>query len=167
MAAGSEFVIARTFNAPRALVWDAWTDPQHLMQWWGPKDCKMLSARVDLRPGGTYRYGMRIGRMELWGRFVFREVAAPERLVFVLSFSDPDGGITRNPWDAAWPLEVLNTLTLAEVDRRTTLTLRGVPINASDEEHETFRAGHASMRGGFGGSFDVLEDLLGRIGGRA
>ena len=165
MTDSSTLIIARTFDAPRALVWQAWTDPDHLMQWWGPKGAEMLSARVDLRPGGMYRYGMRVGGgMEIWGRFVFREVAAPERLVFLMAIADPDGELARSPWDAHWPLEVLTTVTLAEADGHTTLTLTCAPHNATDEEHAAFRAGHASMRGGFGGSFERLAELLARIG---
>jgi uncharacterized protein YndB with AHSA1/START domain len=161
----SELVITRVLDAPRTLVWETWTTPEHLMQWWGPKGSEMLSATVDLRPGGTYHYGMRVGGgQEIWGRFVFREITAPERLVFVMAISDPEGGITRSPWDPTWPLEVLTTVTFAEAAGRTTLTLTAVPVDATDAERKSFRDGHASMRGGFGGSFDRLEALLARIG---
>ena len=54
-----EFVLTRTFDAPRDLVWKAWTEPKRLMEWWGPKGFKMKAAKVDLRPGGTFHYGMR------------------------------------------------------------------------------------------------------------
>jgi uncharacterized protein YndB with AHSA1/START domain len=163
MTESSTLIITRTFDAPRALVWQAWTDPEHLMQWWGPKGSEMLSAKVDLRPGGMYRYGMRLGGdMEIWGRFVFREVAAPERLVFLMSIADPEGNLARSPWDAHWPLEVQTTVTLEETDGRTTLTLTAMPHNATGEEHKAFQEGHASMRGGFGGSFERLADLLAR-----
>src|SRR6266568_2266197 len=85
--------------------------------------------------GGVFHYAMayRPGH-EMYGRFVYREIAAPGRLVFVNSFSDAAGGITRAPFPQLgdrWPLEVLNNMTLTEKDGKTTLTLRGGPINAT------------------------------------
>jgi uncharacterized protein YndB with AHSA1/START domain len=96
----------------------------------------------------------------MWGRFVYREIVAPERIVFINSFSDEDGNITRAPFSSTWPLEVLNTLTLSEHEGKTTLTLRGGPINATEEERKTFEAGFDSMRQGFTGTFDQLADYL-------
>src|SRR5205823_4677268 len=83
-----------------------WVEPDRLARWWGPKGFTMLSSTLDLRPGGIFHYGMRSpdGR-EMWGRWVFREVVAPERLVFVASFSDEAGGVTRHPFAPDWPLE--------------------------------------------------------------
>jgi len=163
-AAAPEFVITRVFDAPRALVWKAWTESERLAQWWGPKGCKIRVAKLDVRPGGIFHYVMQFRTgAEMWGRFIYREIAAPERLVFVNSFSDPDGGITRAPFsqlNQTWPLEVLNTLTLTEQGSKTMLTLRGGPINATEEELETFARMFDSMRQGFGGTFDQLADYL-------
>jgi uncharacterized protein YndB with AHSA1/START domain len=100
---------------------------------------------------------------ETYGRFVYREVAAPGRLVFVNSFSDAQGGITRAPFPQfgeTWPLEVAHTMTLTEKDGKTTVTLRGAPINATEEERKTFAGMRDSMRQAFGGSFDQLGEYL-------
>lgn len=166
--ADQDFVLTRVFAAPRALVWKAWTEGDRLAQWWGPKGFEMTTVKLDLRPGGVFHYGMRGGGSgpmggQMWGRFVFREIVAPDRLAFVTSFSDADGGITRHPMSATWPLEVFNVLTLAERDGRTTLTLRGRPINASEEELVTFAGGKASMRGGFAGTWSQLDAYLASI----
>ncbi|HEV2720221.1 MAG TPA: SRPBCC domain-containing protein, partial [Thermoanaerobaculia bacterium] len=68
------FVISRTFDAPRELVWKAWTETDRLMQWFGPKGFKMFQAKNDLRPGGTFLYALRgPDGMELWGKWVYRE----------------------------------------------------------------------------------------------
>src|SRR3954469_22745411 len=132
---GRQFVITRDFDAPRELVWKAWTEPERMTQWWGPKGFTMRTSKIDLRPGGVYHYGMRSPEgFEMWGKLTYREIVAPERLVFIVSFSDEEGGITRHPMSQTWPLEVLNTLTLTERDGVTTLTLRGEPLNATDEE---------------------------------
>ena len=121
----------------------------------------MLVCKVDLRPGGAFHYCMRSpdGR-EMWGKFVYREIVPPERIVFVNSFADAEGNSVRNPFNANWPLEVLNSLTLSEHDGRTTLTLRGGPLSATDLERKTFEGGRESMQRGFTGTFDQLANYL-------
>jgi uncharacterized protein YndB with AHSA1/START domain len=157
----SDFVITRVFDAPRDLVWKAFTERERLIRWWGPKGFTMQAAKLDLRPGGVFHYSMRSpdGR-DMWGKFVYREIVAPERLVFINSFSDAEGNLTRHPMSPTWPLEVLNTVTLSEHDRKTTLSLRGIPINATEEERKTFEAGHQSMQQGFKGTLDQLAEYL-------
>jgi uncharacterized protein YndB with AHSA1/START domain len=99
----------------------------------------------------------------MWGRFIYRDIAAPARLAFVLSFSDESGGITRAPFDGDWPLETLTVITLTRHDNRTALTLRAWPLGASEAERQAYVAGFKSMDGGFNASFDVLDDYLERI----
>jgi uncharacterized protein YndB with AHSA1/START domain len=156
-----ELVITRVFDAPRELVWQAFTESDRLAQWWGPTGFIMLVTRLDLRPGGVFHYAMRSpdGRVT-WGMFVYREIAAPERLVFVNSFSDKEGNIIRSPFSPSWPLEVLNTLTLSETGGRTTVTLKGGPINSTEDERETFWDAQNSLRQGFAGTFDQLAAYL-------
>jgi len=127
----------------------------------GPKGFTMGVYKLDLRPGGVFHYSMRTpdGR-ELWGRFVYREIVKPERIVFINSFADEKGNVLRNPWNADWPLEVLNTQTFAEHDGKTTLALRGGPINATETERKTFEAGFESMQQGFTGTLDQLAEYL-------
>jgi uncharacterized protein YndB with AHSA1/START domain len=158
---GRELVITRVFDAPRELVWKALTEPDRLAQWWGPAGFEMLVSRLDLRPGGVFHYSMRSpdGRV-MWGKFVYRELAPPERMVFVNSFSDQEGNAIRSPFSPTWPLEVLNAISLAESGERTTVTLRGGPINASQEELDTFRNSQDSVRQGFAGTFDQLAAYL-------
>ena len=159
-----EFTLDRTFDAPRELVWRAWTDAESLAQWWGPKGSTIRVIKFDLRPGGVFHYAMAFQPgHEMYGRFIYREIAAPERLVWVNSFSDAAGGITRAPFPQLkelWPLEVLNVMTLTEAGGKTTLMLRGSPINASAEERAVFAAHTDSMRQGFGGTFDQLAGFL-------
>ncbi len=156
-----EFVIARVFDAPRELVWKAWTESERLAQWWGPKGFTMGVCKLDLRPGGVFHYSMRTpdGR-EMWGKFVYREIVKPERIVFINSFADAKGDVVRNPWNANWPLEVLNTQSVSEHEGKTTLTLRGAPLNATEAERKTFEAGRKSMQQGFAGTLDQLAEYL-------
>ena len=157
----SEFTITRVFNAPRTLVFDAWTEASRLAQWWGPKGGTLKVAKLDLRPGGTFLYSMLTpdGR-EMWGKFVYREIAHPEKIVFTNSFSDKEGGTTRAPFAPDWPLEVLNTVTLVEHNGRTSLTMRGGPFNATAAERARFDAMRPSMDQGFAGTFDQLAEYL-------
>jgi uncharacterized protein YndB with AHSA1/START domain len=161
-----EFFVTRTFDAPRALVWSAWTSADALGKWWGPKGATIRVIRLDFRPGGMFHYTMAFQPgHEMYGRFVYREIAAPQRLVFVNSFSDAAGGLTRAPFPqlaGKWPFEVLNVMTLTESGGKTTLNLRAVPINATQEEHAIFAGNADSMRQGFGGTFDQLAGYLAR-----
>lgn len=100
---------------PRDLVWKVFTQRDHLMKWWGPKGFKMIVGNLDLKPGGIFHYGMQApDGSEMWGKWVFREVVKPERLVFISSFSDKDAGLTRHPMAPTWPIEMLATATFID-----------------------------------------------------
>jgi uncharacterized protein YndB with AHSA1/START domain len=160
-AKDGEFVITRTFDAPRERVWQAFTEADHLIHWWGPKGFSVRDCEVDLRPGGLFRYGLRSpDGQDMCGRFVYREITAPERLVCIVSFTDEKGEVIRHPWNATWPLEVLSTVTFAEHDGRTTLTVRWAPHAATNAERQTFEAGHDSMQQGWTGTLDQLAAYL-------
>jgi uncharacterized protein YndB with AHSA1/START domain len=166
-ASTPEFVISRTLDAPRDLVWKAYTEAERLAQWWGPKGSTIRVIKLDVRPGGIFHYSMAYSAgKEMFGRFIYREITAPVRLVFVSSFSDEKGGITRAPFPQigqTWPLEVLNETTFSEEGDKTTVSLRAVPINAIEEELATFAGMFDSMRQGFGGTFDQLDAYLAKI----
>jgi len=155
------FVLTRLLEAPRALVFKAWTEPERLAKWWGPKGFGIRVAKLELRPGGTFLYSMRAPDGSDWhGKFVYREIAAPESLVFVNSFCDPQGRPVRHPLSPTWPLEVLNVVTFAEQGGRTALTLKGVPYLATEAEQKTFAEGRSSLVQGFTGTLDQLAAHL-------
>ena len=156
-----EFVITRVFDAPRDLVWKAFTEPKRLKEWWGPKGVTIIELKMDLRPGGSYHYAMRTpDGNTMWGKFVYREITPPSRMVFVNSFSDEAGGVTRHPMAPNWPLEMLSTFLFEEESGKTRFTVRWSPLNATEEERATFAAGHASMHQGWGGTLDKLAAYL-------
>ncbi|MBV8939287.1 MAG: SRPBCC domain-containing protein [Alphaproteobacteria bacterium] len=161
MADSEGFTITRTVNAPRERVWQAWTDPQLLKQWWGPKGVTIASCTLDLRPGGIFHYCMRTpGAGDMWGKFTYREVVPPERLVFIVSFSDEKGGVTRHPLNVNWPLKTLSTVTFTAHDGKTDVSINWVPHDPTPIERQTFDEGHASMQQGWGGTLDQLEAYL-------
>jgi uncharacterized protein YndB with AHSA1/START domain len=155
------FVIARIFDAPCEAVWKAFTEPERLKRWWGPKGFTVERCTVDLRPGGLFHYCLRSpDGQAMWGRFVYREIVPPQRLAYVVSFSDEMGGVTRHPMHRAWPLEMTSTTEFAEEHGKTKATVRWAPLNATEEERRTFEEGHDSMRQGWGGTFDQLAAYL-------
>src|SRR5438105_2304849 len=101
-----EFAISRLLQAPRELVFACFTDPEHMKQWWGPKGVTVVASKMDLRPGGFYHYGMRTSDgSTMWGKFTYREIETPARIVLVSTFSDEAGGVTRAPLPPTWPLQ--------------------------------------------------------------
>jgi uncharacterized protein YndB with AHSA1/START domain len=159
------FVISRVFDAPRELVWKAWSERDRLMEWFGPKGFKLTAANLDFRSGGSFHYAMQTpDGKEMWGRFVYREIVAPERIVLVSSFSDAKGGLTRHPFSATWPLEMLTTTTFAEEGGKTKLMIVWSPLNATETERKTFDQGRSSMTQGWGGTFEQLTEYLKRTG---
>lgn len=156
-----DFVISRVLDAPRDLVWQCFTQPERMKQWWGPKGAKILKSQMDLRVGGTYLYGMQTsdGKV-MWGRMVYRAITPPDRLEFINSFSDEAGGLTRHPLAPTWPLEMLSIFTFEDLGGKTKFTVTWRPHNATAEEQATFDAGHASMTGGWSGTLDQFETYL-------
>lgn len=156
------FVISREFDAPRVLVFKAFTEVERLMHWWGPKGFKVIASEMDLRPGGMYHYGLQArDGSSVWGRFLYREIGAPERIVLVNSFSDEKGGLTRHPLQKEWPLELLSTFSFEDVgSERTKVTIVWEPINASEAERHAFDINRESMTQGWTGTFDRLEHYL-------
>ncbi|MGB8818345.1 MAG: SRPBCC family protein [Rhizobiaceae bacterium] len=157
------FIISRTYDAPRQLVFDCFTSIDRISKWWGPKGVKIVKAKMDLRPGGTYHYGMMAGDAPvMWGRQVYREITPPSRIVLINSFSDENGGLTRHPGAPDWPIELYSTFTFDEdPPGKTKLTIRWELMdNATDSERATFLGGFDSMNMGWTGTLDQLGDYL-------
>ncbi len=157
------FIISRVYDAPRQLVFDCFTKPERMKKWWGPKGVKIVKSSMDLRPGGTYHYGMQAGDGPvMWGRQVYREITPPSRIVLINSFSDENGGLTRHPGAPDWPIEMLSTFTFEEVGAgKTKLTIHWELMdNATDAERETFLGGFDSMTMGWTGTLDQLGEYL-------
>jgi uncharacterized protein YndB with AHSA1/START domain len=145
-----ELVLTRVFAAPRRLVFEVWTDPAHLAEWWGPRGFTNPVCEVDARPGGAIRIVMRApdgAEHPMTG--TFREVVVPERLVFTAIAEDKAG----NPL-----LEVLTTAVFAERDGKTTLTLRARVVMATGQAAPMI----AGMAEGWSQSLDRLESFVAR-----
>ncbi len=144
-----ELVLTRVFDAPRELVFKAWTDANHLAQWWGPKGFTNPVCELDLRPGGAIRIEMRgpDGAMYLT-KGVFHQIVEPERIVMTTSsFEDEQS----NP-----QLEVLNTVTFDEDNGKTKLTLRAVVVKSTPAVDGSL----AGMEQGWSESLERLAALV-------
>jgi uncharacterized protein YndB with AHSA1/START domain len=154
-------VISRVFSASPATLFSVHTEVAHLARWMAPAGLTVLKADLDLRPGGSYHYGMRTpDGHEMWGLWKFVDVKAPERLVVETQFSDANRGVIRHPMSATWPLYTLSTTTFAPEGAGTRLTITWQPHNATPEEAATFAGAHDNMRAGWDGTFAKLEAYL-------
>ena len=139
-----EIVMTRVFDAPRALVFDAYTNPEHLPHWFGPRGWTLPVCEIDLRPGGAWRFVLQgPDGTEMGMSGVYQEVAPPERLVSTESFDD-------------YPGETLNTLTLSEEDGKTTYTV--TVLYPSKETRDAVLA--SGMQEGAAESFERLAEHL-------
>ena len=162
------FVISRVLDAPQALVWEVYTEPSHLAQWFGPKGSRNTHGDMDFRVGGRYHYALEFMGAPLWGLWEFVDIAAPDRLSALQCFSDAEGGATRHPLAPLWPLRTLSTTTLSTPDEnRTLLALSCLPHEATPVEEALFAASHASLTAGWSGTFDMLEAYLTTLAGPA
>jgi len=154
-------IISRTFNAPRALVWRAWSDQANLAKWFGPPGTTTPMAKMRFRTGETSHYSMAgpDGR-EMWGKLAYRELVPLEKIAWVNSFSDRHGAMSRHPLSATWPLQMLTEVTFAERDGRTTVAIKWLPLGGTDEECETFESAQASMTDRWAGAFERLAKFV-------
>ncbi len=140
----TQILITREFDAPKHLVYEAWTTPELVKRWWSGKRGEMTIAEIDLRVGGMWRYVMVAdGGFEVAFHGEYREIVPNERIVSTEVYEGmPDG-------------EALNTLTLNEADGRTTMTIL---VEHSIEEHRDAHI-NSGMEAGMQESMDLLEQV--------
>ncbi len=155
-----DFVIFRMIDAPRERVWRAWTSETELARWMGPKGGEAGYAKLDLRVGGTYHYMNTYAGKEMWGLAVYEEIEKPAKLVFVQQFSDKDRGLTTHPLAPTWPKKMRTTVHLQDFGAKTLISLYWKPIDPTELETKTFLGAMDGMKGGWGGSFDRLDEFL-------
>jgi uncharacterized protein YndB with AHSA1/START domain len=159
-AGEGELVIIRSFAAPRALVWRAWTEPEFCKLWWGPQGFTAPFSRIDLRVGGSYLNCMHSpDGKDYWSTGTYREIVPQLRLVCTDSFADESGRVvpaSHYGMEGEWPLELLVTVTFEEEEGATRLTLRHAGIPAGEMREQ--------CADGWNQSFDKLAESLAQGG---
>jgi uncharacterized glyoxalase superfamily protein PhnB/uncharacterized protein YndB with AHSA1/START domain len=150
--------IKRTFQVKRDLVFEAFTQPEHLKMWWGPKDFKIDVLAMNLKVGGHFHYKMyNDSGHEMYGLFTFKEINPPQQLVFDNAFADKDGNIVKAPFEMDLPLLIENRFTFEEVDGTTIMTMVSTPIAKTESELQAFIDMKEGMKKGYKHSIDQLE----------
>lgn len=155
------FVVQRHFEATPDELWAAFTDPEALGRWMAPDGHELEHRHADVRPEGHMHYVIRPrDGAPVWNRWDFRAMEPPCRLEHVVAFSDEAGGIARHPDDPHWPLQTLATTTFERESNGTRLTVQWQPLEASDEECDTFQNAHLGMRAAWEAMLDRLARNL-------
>jgi len=151
-----DVIITRIFDAPRELVWKAWTDPKHFKRWWGPKDFTSPYCKIDFRVGGKYLNCMRSPEgKDYWSTGIYKEIIPLERIAYTDSFSDAEGNVvsaTHYGMSADFPLVTLVTVTFEDYGGKTKMTLSHVDLPAGEMSEQT--------GAGWNESFDKLAESL-------
>jgi len=159
-AEGRELVIERVFDAPRQLVFEAFSKAEHLKRWFGPKGWPLTVCNLDFRPGGVWHFCMKcvdesqefFGR-ESWGKVVFREIVAPERIVYIDAFSDAEGNVNED-----MPVALV-TMEFEDFEGKTKLINR-VEYPTEDKLKLVMEMG---VTQGIASSWEQLDDLLAEL----
>ncbi|MEM7019165.1 MAG: SRPBCC domain-containing protein [Pseudomonadota bacterium] len=163
MSKSAEYVVERIFNAPRKLVWRAWTDPDILHRWYGP-GVETIIHKFDLEPGGMWLNEMKWGGNSNYQKVVFQEIAQPEKLIWHhYSSTDADWNSVANPMMEDWPRVLLTTVTFEDKGDTTNVRFSQVPFEATEAEIACFVEAMAGMDGGWGKGFAMLDDILAEL----
>ncbi|PMB09861.1 ATPase [Fischerella thermalis CCMEE 5273] len=158
---GKDLILERVFDAPHELVFKVYSESEHLENWWGPQGWKTENRRFEFKPGGVWHYCMRCTDknqgdfygQESWGKVVYHEIVAPEKIVYTDTFSDEHGHLNESLPG------VLTTMTFVEYEGKTKLIIRGQYASVDDLQ----KVKDMGIVEGFSSQMDRLEDYLKQI----
>lgn len=154
------FVISRSFDAPIERVYEAWADPQKMVQWSGPKGSTYEIVSGEVAEGKTSIARNASADHELYALCLWREFTPPTRVVWEQSICDADGNKVPPPFFEDWPVTLLTEVDLVDKGGCTEVTLHWTPIEYDEAGLAMFEKQMAGMKGGWGGSFDKLAEFL-------
>jgi len=162
LVAAHEFVIQRELNANAETLWKMFTTPDLMAKWYGPKEVRTGHCDLNFKRGGHYHFSMiAADQSESWGKVYYVDIVKNTRLIYINTFSNAKGEITRHPMVPIMPAELLTIINFIPVsDGKTNIEIKWNPINASIEEVNFFNQTHESFKMGWSGSLDRLEELL-------
>jgi uncharacterized protein YndB with AHSA1/START domain len=157
----TQIEITHTFHAPRERVFKAFTEPEHLQNWWGPKGWIFEVSKSNIRSGGVLLYSQKPADGDkMWIKFEYGEIIAPEKIVYTNFFSDDEGNTVRAPFHPNWPLATLNTITFIEEEGKTIVTMIVAPTTTTKEETRAIEDLKEMVREGHTGTLVQLEEYL-------
>ena len=156
------YTLERVFDAPRELVWKAWTDPEYLARWYGP-GVETVIHGFDLTPGGAWLNEMKFGDNSNFQRMDFLEVEPPSRLVWNHASANADWQVAANPMMPEWPKVLLTTVSFEPDGEGTKVTFTQVPVDASQAEIACFSEMMRGMDGGWGKGFEIVDAILAEL----
>lgn len=162
MSESPQYKLDRIFDAPRELVWRAWTDPQLLHQWYGP-NIETIIHKFDLKPGGAWLNEMKWGDKSDYSKMVFQEITPPSLLVWHYSTTDSDWNIISSPMMKDWPRVLLTKVKFEDQDDKTKVRLSQIPIDATDAEIACFAAAMSGMDKGWGGGYKLIDEIVAKL----
>ncbi|MBZ0216883.1 MAG: SRPBCC domain-containing protein [Fimbriimonadaceae bacterium] len=157
-----EYILERVFDAPREMVWRAWTDPALLSRWYGP-NAETVIHKFDLKAGGVWLNEMKWGEKSNFQKVLFQEVTPREKLVWHHCSADSDWNVVANPMMPDWPRMLLTTVNFEDMGAQTNVRLSQVPMEATDAEIACFAKMMANMDKGWGSGYAIMDDLLAEL----
>jgi len=155
-----EYKLDRIFDAPRELVWRAWTDPELLHRWYGP-GAETIIHKFDLKPGGMWLNEMKWGDNSHFQKVIFQEVTPPSMMVWQhYSSTDSNWNSTPNPMMEDWPHLLLTTVIFEDMGDKTNVRLSQIPLEATDAEIACFARVMSNMDKGWGSGYAIMDELF-------
>ena len=158
-----EYKLDRIFDAPRDLVWRAWTDPELLHRWYGP-GVDTIIHEFDLVPGGSWLNEMKWGGNSNYSKVIFKEVIPPSKMVWHhYSSTDAQWNAAPNPMMADWPRLLLTTVTFEDMGDKTNVSLSQIPLEATDTEIACFAEMMRGMDKGWGSGYTIMDEIFAEL----
>ena len=159
----TDFSISYEFNAPKELVFNAFSTAEAMNEWWGPVQTKNSVISLDFKPGGIFHFKMEAADVTNYGRFVFGTIQPYDLLEFTNSFADEHANVVPAPFGISLPDRIFYRIIFTENNGKTTITMTGQPVDASPEQEAGFLSINEGMQEGFGASFMQLATYLNKI----
>ena len=157
-----EYKFDRVFDAPRDMVWRAWTDPKLLSRWYGPGIETIIHA-YDLKPGGAWLNEMKWGDKSMLSTAEFTQVEEHKLLVWNHSSADENWNVVANPMMPDWPTTLLTTVTFEDVGEKTKVRLVWTPVDASEAEITCFAGMMNKMGGGWESGYAIMDEIFAEL----
>jgi len=154
-----QYVLDRSFKAPRATVWKTFSDPDLLARWYGP-GVETIIHKFDLKAGGQWLNEMRMKGNSMYSVQDFKEVIDQEKIVFHQGNSDADWNVTSNPMMPDWPQILHTEITFEDKGEDTQMKLVWTPHDASDDEIACFANAVSQMGRGWEAGMSIIDEIL-------